>query len=128
MSPHKLHCFKVIAAVPVERRFCHRASEAFKTFIGQFRIQKVEECNNISSVYELMTALKYQYASMVSEIKSSREGKPNRKENYHIKRCKDYIVTHLRGKQPFITEKYAIIYMTGKIITTGFLFIGMLFF
>lgn len=61
-------------------------------------IQKVEECSDVRSVNELMIALKYQYARMVFEIKSSREGKAVREESYHIKRCKDYIVTHLHGK------------------------------
>lgn len=61
-------------------------------------IQKSEECNDVRSVYELMTAIKYQYAYMVAEIKNSREGKAIREENYHIKRCKDYIMTHLHGK------------------------------
>lgn len=35
---------------------------------------------------------------MVSEIKNSRNGKTVRDENYHVKRCKDYIFTHLHGK------------------------------
>lgn len=61
-------------------------------------IQKVEECSDIRAVNELMIALKYQYAHMVFEIKNSREGKPIREDSYHIKKCKDYIVTHLHGK------------------------------
>lgn len=61
-------------------------------------IQSVEECTDIETVYQLMTALKYQYARMVSEIKNSRNGKTARDENYHVKRCKDYIFTHLHGK------------------------------
>lgn len=63
-------------------------------------IQKIEECNNINTIYELMTALKYQYAHMVSEIKSTHENTSIPTENYHIQRCKDYIVTHLHGRLP----------------------------
>lgn len=61
-------------------------------------IQQIEECRNIQAVQELMTALKYQYAHMVSEIKSSQKNGHIREENYHVKRCKDYIITHLHGK------------------------------
>lgn len=61
-------------------------------------IQSIEECADIDTVNHLMTALKYQYARMVSEIKNSRNGKTVRDENYHVKRCKDYIFTHLHGK------------------------------
>lgn len=61
-------------------------------------IQNVEECTRIETVNELMTALKYQYARMVCEIKNSRTGTSVRDENYHVKRCKDYIFTHLHGR------------------------------
>ena len=71
-------------------------------------IQSVEECTDIETVYQLMTALKYQYARMVSEIKNSRNGKTARDENYHIKRCKDYIFTHLHGKLTLTQIAYAL--------------------
>lgn len=61
-------------------------------------IQKVEECDQVHIVSELMSALKYQYAYMVSEIKNSLDNEALQKENYHVKRCKDYITTHLHGK------------------------------
>lgn len=61
-------------------------------------IQKIEECSDPETVDRLMTALKYQYARMVFEIRSTQEGKDVRMENYHVKRCKDYIFTHLHGK------------------------------
>lgn len=61
-------------------------------------IQKIEECEDSSRVNQLMTALKYQYAYMVSEIRDSRKGKAFRKGNYHVERCKDYIFAHLHGK------------------------------
>lgn len=61
-------------------------------------IQKVEECNNIDTIHELMTALKYQYAYMVSEMKSTQENSSARQENYHVGRCKNYITSHLHGK------------------------------
>lgn len=61
-------------------------------------IQKIEESSQIQTVSELMTALKYQYALMVYEIKNSLDGGNLRKENYHVKRCKNYIITHLHGK------------------------------
>lgn len=61
-------------------------------------IQKVEECDSINTVNNLMTALKYQYAYMVSEIKGSRAHGSACEENYHVRRCKNYIITHLHGK------------------------------
>lgn len=61
-------------------------------------IQKIEDCVDISTIRHLMTALKYQYAHMVAEIKSSRDQTGIRRENYHIAKCKDYILTHLHGK------------------------------
>lgn len=61
-------------------------------------IQKIEECSREDTVRELMTALKYQYAYMVSEIKSTKENDSIQHENYHVKKCKDYIITHLHGK------------------------------
>ena len=61
-------------------------------------IQKVEESNDIHTVHELMTALKYQYAHMVADIKRTQKAGGIRQENYHEKRSKDYIITHLHGR------------------------------
>lgn len=59
-------------------------------------IQDIEECTDTSAVNQLTTALKYQYARMVCDIQTSK--KTAQRENYHVKRCKDYIFTHLHGK------------------------------
>lgn len=48
--------------------------------------------------FSLSDTLKYQYAYMVSEIRNSSENVALREENYHVKRCKDYIITHLHGR------------------------------
>lgn len=61
-------------------------------------IQTIEECTRVETVNQLMTALKYQYARMVSEIRNSRNKTSFQDENYHVKRCKDYIFTHLHGR------------------------------
>lgn len=61
-------------------------------------IQEIEECQSIETVNQLIIALKYQYAYMVSEIKNSRKGKDSSKANFHVERCKEYISTHLHGK------------------------------
>lgn len=61
-------------------------------------IQNIEECTHVENVSHLMTALKYKYALMVSEIKKMQSGKISNDENYHVKRCKAYIYTHLHGK------------------------------
>lgn len=59
-------------------------------------IQDIEECTDTAAVNQLTTALKYQYARMVCDIQTSQ--KTAQRENYHVKRCKDYIFTHLHGK------------------------------
>lgn len=61
-------------------------------------IQKTEECTDAQSVRQLMDAMKYQYAVMVRDFKNARERKYGAGENYHVKKCKNYIFSHLHGK------------------------------
>lgn len=61
-------------------------------------IQKIEDCSDLETVNQLMTALKYQYASMVAEVKNSKKGNAVPNSNYHVEKCKNYICTHLHGK------------------------------
>lgn len=61
-------------------------------------IQQIEDCSELETVNQLMTASKYQYAAMVAEMKNSKKGNVVRNSNYHIEKCKNYICTHLHGK------------------------------
>lgn len=61
-------------------------------------IQTIEETDDISSLNELITALKFQYARMVKELRESTEKNNSTKNNYQIEKCKNYILTHLHGR------------------------------
>lgn len=61
-------------------------------------IQRIEDCSDPKMINQLMTALKYQYAAMVAELKSSRNGNAVQSSNYHVEKSKNYICTHLHGK------------------------------
>lgn len=61
-------------------------------------IQRVEECNDIPTLFHLFHSAEYQYAQMVKELKKQREGNADRDWNPHIAKCKDYIYVHLHSK------------------------------
>ena len=61
-------------------------------------IKEIEETDESSSLNELITALKFQYARMVKELRESSDKNNATKGNYLIEKCKNYILTHLHGR------------------------------
>lgn len=61
-------------------------------------IQKIEECKDTVSAMQLARDAEFQYAAMVHELKEQQKGKPVREKNPHIRRCKNYIYSHLNDK------------------------------
>lgn len=61
-------------------------------------IQKIEECRNCVSAMQLARDAEFHYATMVRELKEQQKGKPVRETNPHIRRCKNYIYSHLHDK------------------------------
>lgn len=61
-------------------------------------IQKIEECRDSVSAMQLARDAEFQYATMVNELKEQQKGVPVREKNPHIRRCKNYIYSHLHDK------------------------------
>ena len=61
-------------------------------------IQKIEECHNPMSAMQLARDAEFHYTAMVHELKEQQKGKPVREKNPHIRRCKNYIYSHLHDK------------------------------
>lgn len=61
-------------------------------------IQKIEECRDSVSAMQLARNAEFQYAAMVHERKEQQKGTPVREKNPHIRRCKNYIYSHLHDK------------------------------
>lgn len=61
-------------------------------------IQKIEECTDSVSAMHLARDAEFHYAAMVHELKEQQKGKPVREKNPHIRRCKNYIYSHLHDK------------------------------
>lgn len=61
-------------------------------------IQKIEECKDPVSALQLARDAEFHYAAMVHERKEQQKGKPVREKNPHIRRCKNYIYSHLHDK------------------------------
>ncbi|MDE6950464.1 MAG: AraC family transcriptional regulator [Lachnospiraceae bacterium] len=61
-------------------------------------IQKIEECRDPVSAMQLARDAEFHYTAMVHEQKSQQIGTPVREKNPHIRRCKNYIYSHLHDK------------------------------
>ena len=61
-------------------------------------IQKIEECHNPMSAMQLARDAEFHYTAMVHELKEQQKGKPVKEKNPHIRRCKNYIYSHLHDK------------------------------
>lgn len=61
-------------------------------------IQKIEECKDPVSAMHLARDAEFQYAAMVHELKEQQKGQPVRETNPHVRRCKNYIYSHLHDK------------------------------
>ncbi|MCI8380752.1 MAG: helix-turn-helix domain-containing protein [Lachnospiraceae bacterium] len=61
-------------------------------------IQKIEECRNPVSAMQLARDAEFHYTAMVHELKEQQKGTPVREKNPHIRRCKNYIYSHLHDK------------------------------
>ena len=61
-------------------------------------IQKVEECTDIKTVFQLFLTAEYQYTQMVYDLKKQKNSNPDNATSYHISRCKNYIMANLHGK------------------------------
>ncbi len=61
-------------------------------------IQKIEECRNPTSAMQLARDAEFHYTAMVHELKEQQKGKPVKEKNPHIRRCKNYIYSHLHDK------------------------------
>lgn len=61
-------------------------------------IQKIEDCNDISTILHLFHSAEYHYAQMVHDriTVSSQNGK--KAANLHTEKCKTYIFSHLHRK------------------------------
>lgn len=61
-------------------------------------IQKIEECKDPISAMQLARDAEFQYAAMVHELKEQQKGTPVTEKNPHVRRCKNYIYSHLYDK------------------------------
>lgn len=61
-------------------------------------IQKIEECRDIPSVFHLFYQSEFEYAQMVKDNNAQKEGTLEIDKNPHIRKCKDYIFSHLHDK------------------------------
>lgn len=61
-------------------------------------IQKTEECKDSVSVMQLAREAEFQYASMVHDIKELQNQSAAKEKNPYVRRCKDYIFSHLHDK------------------------------
>lgn len=61
-------------------------------------IQKLEECFDIQTAFDLFHSAEYQYAQLVHDLKNQKNTNFKNDENYHVNRCKNYIFANLHGK------------------------------
>ena len=61
-------------------------------------IQKIEDCKDLPTAVHLMHGAEFHYAQLVKDLNDQKEGRTANEENYHIKKCKDYIFSHLHEK------------------------------
>ncbi len=61
-------------------------------------IQKMEECNDIPTLFYIFRSAEFRYAQMVKDLNEQKSGTSDKEENPHINRCKNYIFSHLHGK------------------------------
>ena len=61
-------------------------------------IQRIEECRDPVSAIQLARDAEFHYAAMVHELKEQQKGTPVREKNPHIRRCKNYIYSHLHDR------------------------------
>lgn len=66
--------------------------------LSDSNIQKIEECRDSVSAMQIARDAEFQYAAMVHELKEQQKGTPVKEKNPHIRRCKNYIYSHLHDK------------------------------
>ena len=64
----------------------------------QIYINKVEEASDMASITHLLRQAEYQYTNMVKEQKEQLSGTGNKEKNPHVRRCNDYIFSHLHDR------------------------------
>ena len=66
--------------------------------LSDIYINKVEEASDMASITHLLRQAEYQYTNMVKEQKEQLSGTGNKEKNPHVRRCKDYIFSHLHDR------------------------------
>lgn len=66
--------------------------------LSDSNIQKIEECRDSVSAMQIARDAEFQYAAMVHELKEQQKGTSVKEKNPHIRRCKNYIYSHLHDK------------------------------
>lgn len=66
--------------------------------LSDIYINKVEEASDLASITHLLRQAEYQYTNMVREQKEQQRGMGHREKNPHVRRCKDYIFSHLHDR------------------------------
>lgn len=67
-------------------------------YLSDVFIQKMEACHDIITIESLYRNAELQYAQLVHELLTQKEGNMPVTENRHISHCKDYIFAHLHKK------------------------------
>ena len=58
-------------------------------------IQKLEECNDIPTLFHIFRSAEFRYAWMVKDLNEQKAGTADKDKNPHINRCKNYVFSHL---------------------------------
>lgn len=66
--------------------------------LSDIYINKVEEASDMASITHLLRQAEYQYTNMVKEQNEQQSGTGNKETNPHVRRCKDYIFSHLHDR------------------------------
>lgn len=61
-------------------------------------IQQIEECKDIALVLPLAYKAEFHYAQMVHDVKEHQKGTLKKQKNPRIRKCKDYIFSHLHDR------------------------------
>lgn len=61
-------------------------------------IQKLEECNDIPTLFHIFRSAEFRYARMVKDLNEQKAGTADKDKNPHINRCKNYVFSHLHEK------------------------------
>lgn len=61
-------------------------------------IQKTEECTDSISALQIARNAEYEYATMVHDLKQQQNGTVLKEKNPYVRKCKDYIFSHLHDK------------------------------